>query len=87
MFDRSVWYPKYSKNFDIANIYFIIALISVDHASVLWVLFYKILKVLSVPLEFSYLPIVPSLYILPFVKGMERTFRKWDIRGGIQNSQ
>ena len=28
---------------------------SVDHASILWVLFYKVLETLSVPLEINYL--------------------------------
>ena len=46
--------------------------ISVDNASVSWVSCYKILKALSVPLEFNYLAIVSSLYHLPFVKGRER---------------
>ena len=40
-------------------------LISIDHASVLWVLFYKIFKALSVPLGFNYLAIFSSLY--PFI--------------------
>ena len=47
-------------------------LISVDNASVLSVSFYKMLKALSVPLEFSYLAIVLSLYPCPFGKGRER---------------
>ena len=49
--------------------------------------FYKVLKTLSVPLEINYLAIVSSLYLLPFVKGSERTSQKWAIMGGIQNSQ
>ena len=64
-----------------------IVLILVDHASVLWVLFYKILKTLAAPLEINYLVIFPTLYLLPFVKRRERTSRKWAIRGGIQNSK
>ena len=47
-------------------------LILVDNAIVSWVSFYKILKALSVPLEFNYLAIVSSLYLCPFGKGRER---------------
>ena len=49
-----------------AKICFIIVLISVDNASVSWVLFYKILKAISVPLKINYLnhsfiPLSPPL--------------------------
>ena len=83
VFDWSVLYPKYPNVFDMAKICFIIVLISVDHASVSWVLFYKILKTISVLLKINYLTIVSSLYLLPFVKGREKTSPKWAIRGGM----
>ena len=37
--------------------------------------------------ENNYLAIVSSRYLLPFVKGRERTLPKWALRGGMQNSQ
>lgn len=64
-FDRSVLHPKYFNTFDIAKIYFPIVLISVDHASVSWFFFFKILKIWSVPLEVNYLAIVSSFYLPP----------------------
>ena len=48
-------------------------LISVDNASFLWVSFYKILKVSSVPLEFNYLAIVnPPISALLVREGREK---------------
>ena len=83
-FHWSVLYPKYPNIFDIAKICFIIVLISVDHASVSWALFYKVLETISVPLKINYLAIVSSLYLLVFVKERGRTSPKWAIRGGMK---
>ena len=70
--------------FDIAKVYFIILLISVDHPSFSWVLFYEILNILSINLKINYLAKVPSLHFLPFIMRRKKTSPIWSIRGGIQ---
>lgn len=87
LFDCSILYPKERNIYDIAKVYFIILLISVDHPCFSWVLFYEILNTLSINLKINYLAKVPSLHCLPFIIRRKRTSPKWSIRGGIQKEE